>query len=184
MPFYIYKRTIEHGREILSKTGEHFHLAGYGLIYNAWIKRNKPVNIGWHVNIEELVNDQSKGCDSYESLRLVIDYNPKTLSGLALIEILDVYVYTFGGSSKDKVGWSPIMIRGRDVLYEDCEKDMTLQEKEKRQSRIENPPYSQGDFVEFLYLQGSDGSWNWGPSGRTNAVFLYGGAREYFRKHF
>jgi len=40
------------------------------------------------------------------------------------------------------------------------------------------------EFVEFLYLQGDDGGWNWGRNGSTNAAILHGEAREYFRKFF
>jgi len=40
------------------------------------------------------------------------------------------------------------------------------------------------EFVEFLYLRGDDGGWNWGGTGVTNSVFLHGQARDYFRQFF
>lgn len=47
--------------------------------------------------------------------------------------------------------------------------------------QLPEPSDDTPDFVEFLYLQGN---WNWGMNGITNAAFLRGKARAYFREFF
>ena len=79
-----------------------------------------------------------------------------------------------------------MMLRMREVHYEEFEPPATITPSQK-QSILENLPdssLSSSDFMEFLYLNGPRYGWNWGRSGMTNAVFLQGAAREYFRKFF
>lgn len=76
-----------------------------------------------------------------------------------------------------------MMIRLRDVLYEEYDKEISDKEKEGRIKSLKEP-YNEDDFVEFLYLNGSEKGWNWGRNGMTNAAFVQGPAREYFRKFF
>ncbi len=75
------------------------------------------------------------------------------------------------------------MLKLRDVLYEEFEKDISDGEKEKK-IKVLKDPGNEEEFVEFLYLNGSDKGWNWGRNGMTNAAFIHGPAREYFRKYF
>ncbi len=68
-------------------------------------------------------------------------------------------------------------------MYERFDEPITKEEKNKRISRITVESYGD-DFVEFLYLNGDKYSWNWGRNGATNAVFIEGKAREYFKTYF
>jgi len=115
-------------------------------------------------------------------MRLLIDYKPNSKEHIALIELLEIYLFTWDGASINEVGWTVMMLRGRDVLDKWPEEEVTPEIKKNYIDLIDNPNYSSGDFVEFLYLQGD--KWSWGRNGSTNAVFLHGETREYFRKYF
>jgi hypothetical protein len=182
MAFLVYGRRLNNGIEILKATGEHFSLAGYNLIYSAWERRGKPINQGWHVDATELADIYSGGKKSHEDVSFIIDFDPNATWRIGLIELLDIYVYTYEGNGANEVSWSPLMLRMRDVYYNDSFDQLTAVEKNNIISEL-TPQYGE-DFIEFLYLNGSDKGWNWGRSGATNAVFLQGEAREYFRQFF
>ena len=173
MSFLIYS----HWQDVLKRIGT-YELGGRCLIHQAWLQRGKPVNQGWHVNADDLIRLHSQGQESYDTMRLLSDFEPNA-KRISLIEILDIFAFTY--SEHDKVNWTPLMLRGRDVLNKDVQ---SMQEKEIEMEAIENPPYGKEDFVEFLYLQGDLGSWKWGRSGQTNAPFIQGEARNYFRRYF
>lgn len=99
------------------------------------------------------------------------------------MELLDIYAYTYPGTSNMDAGWTPMMFRLRDILYEEYENPVTDSEKEQKISRLSDPDNKE-DFIEFLYLNGQDKGWNWGRNGMTNAAFIHGPAREYFRQYF
>ena len=75
------------------------------------------------------------------------------------------------------------MLRFRDVMYEEFKNEITKKDKEIKINKIQDPDY-QEDFVEFLYINGTDKGWNWGINGMTNAAFIQGPARDYFRQYF
>ncbi len=75
------------------------------------------------------------------------------------------------------------MLRLRGALDEEYEKTFAKEFKAKMISGFTDPN-SDKDFVEFLYLNGNDKGWNWGKNGMTNAAFLHGESREYFRQYF
>ncbi len=77
MAFLIFERVIENGSPILRPTGESFSLAGYNLIYQAWEKHGRPIDQGWHVTADELIQLQSKEQYAHDVRRLVIDFDPK-----------------------------------------------------------------------------------------------------------
>ena len=183
MAFLIYRVIKKEKIESLENTGKTFKLAGYNLIHKLWVKRGKPTNQGWHVSADELIREFSSGNETYENLRFVIDSHPSAKWRIGLIELLDIYVYTWQGSQKNQASWSPMMLRFRDVMYEEFENEITENEKMTKISLIDSPADSD-DFVEFLYLNGDDKSWDWGMNGMTNAVFIQGAARDYFRKFF
>jgi len=183
MAFLIYRVLKKEKIELLENTGRTFKLAGYNLIYNLWKKKGKPTNQGWHVSADELIREFSSGNETYENLRFFIDFHPSAKWRIGLIELLDIYVYTWQGSQKGQASWSPMMLRFRDVMYEEFENEITENEKMTKISLIDSPAYND-DFVEFLYLNGDDKSWNWGMNGMTNAAFIRGAARDYFRPFF
>ena len=75
------------------------------------------------------------------------------------------------------------MLRLRDVFYEEYDPEITDQQKNEIMQQLPEPN-DDSDFVEFLYLNGPDKGWNFGSNGRTNAAFLQGEARAYFRHFF
>ena len=162
MPFWVYTRTQP--SEGWIKKG-HFQLAGNGLLRRAWEARNKPINSGWEVPIEELIQLHRHG-QTADTMRLIIQWaraNPR-----ALIEPLRVYAYTWGTPS-GKAQWTPLMLRLRHVDIQALPDDILP---------------ADDDFVEFLYLQGENAGFKWGPVGMVSNPFIGGAARDYFRQFF
>lgn len=179
MPFLYYRR--ENGK--LKKTGKTFSLAGYNLIYQLWEQREKPVDQGWHISADDLIRQYSNHKDSHSSAALIIDFDPGSKQRIGVIELLDIYVYTYSGATIEEAGWSPMMLRLNTVIYEEFVHEINDVEKEKKLNEITESD-NDDDFVEFLYLNGSDRGWNWGMNGMTNAAFIEGPARDYFRQFF
>lgn len=167
----------------LEKTGLNFRLAGYNLVRRIWESRGKPVGRGWHISRDDLNANFEPANKTEWPYRFLIDFDPDAKRRIGLVELLDIYVYTFAGLESGKASWSPMMFRLRDVMYEEFESEISLEEKEKHIYRVPDPE-SKDDFVEFLYLHGSDQGWRWGVNGMTNAAFIHGPAREYFRQYF
>lgn len=180
MTFHVFERIDSNGEVILRSTNELFSLAGHNLIYKAWEKRKKPLDEGWHVAADELVNLYSDGSHTLETRRLVIDFHPKALRRIGLVEIVDIHAFTWPSRAGD-AEWTPLLIKMRDVFYQEYDSDFTQEMKSEVFSSV-NERTSAEEFVEFLYLKGP--AWNWGKNGMTNAAFLYGKALEYFRRHF
>lgn len=182
MAFLVYERMSKAGKDILRATGNHFTLGGHSLIYKAWEARGKPKNQGWHVNADELIKLYSGGQASYETMRLIIDYDPNSKTSIGLIELLHVYAYTY--AKTDKVDWTPLMLRLRDVYI--CNPKETITKDKKAEMISEITPYYSDDYIEFLYLQGDKDKrgWAWGRNGSTNAAFIHGEARKYFKNYF
>ena len=179
MAFLIYERLNNNGADLLRATGKRFSLAGYNLIYYAWQKRGKPTNQGWRVDANELIQIYSEGKNSYEDLRLIIDFDPGSTKRIALIELLEIYVYSYEAGNSSRASWSPMMLKIRTVYYDDGYEHITKEEKNKKISEFP-ANYSEEDTVEFLYLRGDREGWNWGSNGRTNAAFISGDARKIF----
>lgn len=167
----------------LEKTGLNFRLAGFNLVHRIWESRGRPTDRGWHISRDDLIANYEPSGKPERPYRFLIDFDPDAKWRIGLVELLDIYVYTFAGTEHGKAKWSPMMLRLRDVLYEEFDGDIPPEEKEKRIARIPEPD-SNDDFVEFLYLNGSDQGWRWGMNGMTNAAFIHGPAREYFRQYF
>lgn len=178
MAFMYYRRN--NGR--LSMTGRSFSLAGYNLIYKLWESRGKPTDQGWHVTANDLINKHSNGKESHATGALIIDFDPRSKWRIGLIELLDIYLYTYRGK-KDVSSWSPMMLRFKDVMYEEYDHEINQQEKNELIKEMHDPQ-NEDDFVEFLYLNGADKGWNWGMNGMTNGAFIQGPARAYFRQYF
>ena len=179
MAFLYYQRK----NGVLNKTGNTFSLAGYNLIFKLWELKGKPTDQGWHVSADDLIKEHSSGKESQASGALIIDFDPNAKWRIGLIELLDIYLYTYSGATRDVSGWSPMMLRFRDVMYKEYDHEIREEEKSEMLDKIHDPDNKE-DFVEFLYLNGTDKGWNWGRNGMTNAAFIQSPAREYFRKYF
>jgi hypothetical protein len=173
MAFILFKKERVHSRIYYSITDTHYKLAGYNLLYKLWRKRNQPVERGWSVTADDLLNEHDEGFSTAD-YALVIDFDPNSKKRIALVEIEAIHVYTYGDSNS--VAWSPILLELRDVYYDDDYAELTPDLKRDRLARFELPPRRKR-MIEFLYLQGG---WNWGRNGSTNAAFILEDARRYF----
>lgn len=170
---------------------EQFMLGGHHLIYKAWQGLGCPTDEGWHVSADELIKLHTQAAESYATRRLIIDFDPGARHRIGLVELLDIYAYTYGTGPSHQPSWTPLMLRLRDVLY--CEPGQGAPEisPEKKAHIVSDisEPTDDKDFLSFLYLNGDATRlprlrWNWGKSGTTSAAFIQSGAREYFRQVF
>jgi len=179
----IFDRKQVNGKFVFCSTNETFKLAGYNLLHAAWKKRDGPIEVGWHVTTDELIKLHYDSAQDSNSKRFVVDFDPNATRRIGLIELLDVYAFTWRSKSGEPE-WTPLMLRFRDFFYEEYQPSIDPARKAEIVSCLEEPKDSTTDFVEFLYLNGPQFGWNWGMNGMTNAAFLNGRARDYFRKFF
>lgn len=183
MAFLLFERTVVGNRSVIMPTGSTFSLAGYNLIFKAWQALGSPLNKGWHITADELIQLHTDHDHNYSTRRLIIDFDPNATWRIGLIELLDVYAYTWD-DGKNGPSWTPLMLRFRDIYYEEYNSPFDQAKKAIILSDLTEPVTGSPDFIEFLYLNGPSYGWNWGKSGMTNAVFLQGAARDYFRNFF
>src|SRR6266849_8766804 len=119
MSFLLFERTVKNGPAILRPTGREFQLGGYQLVFRAWERRGRPVDQGWEVGADELIKLHTEGTESYDTRRLIVDFHPSASWRIGIIELLDIYAYTYAGDQPGSVSWTPLMLRMRDVLYEE-----------------------------------------------------------------
>jgi len=179
MAFMLFKKERKEAGVYYANAHQSYKLAGYGLLYNLWNKRGKPVESGWSITADELLKEHDEKISDI-SHALVIDFDPNSQSRIGLVEIEAIHIYTYG----DKAGaaWSPIMLELRDVYYEEFDQPITPDQKSKTLARVPDFSPDRKKIVEFLYVRGE--SWNWGRNGITNAAFIYDDARKYFQKFF
>lgn len=183
MTFHLFECQQSDGRDVLRLTDQGFRLAGYNLLYRAWVARGKPIDQGWRVSADELIAILTGGEESYTTRRLIIDFHPSNMNRIALIELQEIFLFNWAGQISGAVSWTPMMLRLREVRDEWVDSPMSAEQRRELVARLEVDEYG-AEFVEFLYLQGDDGSWVWGRNGSTNAAFLHGEARDYFRQFF
>ncbi len=182
MSFLVFEEFEDGGTPALRPTGQTFSLAGYNLLYRAWERLGRPIDRGWHVSRTELLDLHFGSGVHPPDARLIIDFHPSATGRIGLVEPMDIYAWTFG-TETGQVAWTPLMLRLRDVFYEEYEDALT---PDARRTALERIPtdWPASESVEFLYLNGDARGWNWGRNGMTNAAFIHGGARGYFRKFF
>jgi hypothetical protein len=100
MAFLVFKRVVESNTALLRPTGQHFQLGGHQLIYRAWDAQGRPINQGWKVSADELIRLHTGGNETYATRRLIIDYDPQASWRIGLVELLDVYAYTYGDAGR------------------------------------------------------------------------------------
>ena len=161
MAFYLYKREE---REEGDKIKEWFQqvrnvkLAGYNTIYKLWEQKGKPLDQGWHITRNDIATILTEGNGNHNSHRLIIDFypNPKSKQDIALIEVLDIYAYTYKNQI-GKASWTVLMLRLRRVREEEFkETEITKKlEDEKKEFSIDKREDESGlDVFEFIYLLG------------------------------
>lgn len=185
MAFLEFKCIEKEGKRNLCDSGNKFRLAGYNLIYKAWEKQGKPLNSGWRVSQDDLLRLHSRCQYDSSTRRLVIDYDPNSTKHIGLVELLEIYAFTW--SDNGRATWTPLMLRLRDVLEEKYEQPFEGWQKAEILAELPDPASTaneSNESVEFLYLNGDDKGWRWGMNGMTNAAFLHGAARDYFKQFF
>jgi hypothetical protein len=181
MAFMLYNRKEVGKKTIYKNTGESFSLAGYNLIYNAWINMGQPINKGWSIS-RDYLSSLIKKEGEYAFL---IDFDPTADWRIGIIEIDNIHIYTYGDKTKKIAYWSPLMLELRDIIYFETEdEEFDIKDKNKFLQKISTESDDTKKSVEFLYLNGTDKSWNWGKNGMTNAAFIQNEARDYFREFF
>lgn len=175
MAFMLFKKGRDNGVTYYSDVQQGYKLAGYNLLYKAWTKRNKPVECGWSVTADDLLQEHGKEFN-HDSHALVIDFDPNSKNRIGLVEIEAIHIYTYG--NRDGAFWSPMMLELRDVYYDEFDEPLASIQKQEIFARLELSA-SRKKIIEFLYLQGG---WNWGRNGGTNAAFIYEDARTYFQR--
>lgn len=182
MSFLVFEQFAEGRQATLRPTGHHFKLAGRNLLYKAWQRLGRPLNAGWHVSRADLLDLHFGTGPRPPDPRLIIDFHPSATGRIGLVEPMDIYAWTFGDENGRAV-WTPLMLRLQDAFYEEYEVALTPECKVAIMERVPTP-WPGGESIEFLYLNGEDRGWNWGRNGMTNAAFIQGGARNYFRCFF
>lgn len=114
-------------------------------------------------------------------IKLVIDFHPTSKYRVGLVELTEVYAFTWDEAGS--ASWTPFMLKLSDVFYEEYEEAFDNEWKVNLLSAV---PYMDSNIesIEFLYLNGDSQNWKGGRNGMTNAAFLHGGARDYFRQFF
>jgi hypothetical protein len=138
------------------------------------------VNQGYSLSANELLKQHNEKYSS-ETHSLVIDFHPNSNYRIGLIEIEKIHIYTFG--EKGVTSWSPMMLELKEIFYEEEYENLTNEEKSKIINEFEIKKNG-SKIVEFLYLNGSVNSWNWGRNGMTNASFIHEEPRKYFKNFF
>lgn len=183
MAFMMYKK-VRKGNEVFYKNENvSFRLAGHNLIYKLWCMKNKPINEGWTITADNLLNEYDETNRNNQTHALIIDFHPSAKYRIGLVEIKKIHLYTYGEKENAKAHWSPIMLELETLFYNDNYKKLLPEEKLKIINEIPES-VDREKIIEFLYLNGDDYSWNWGSNGMTNAAFLHKEAIDFFKDYF
>lgn len=187
MPFYLYQKEPE---EEAFRQLKAISLAGHNAIQRLWEQKGKPLDEGWNISQDELIrhalNDPN---GSSRSHRMIIDLVPSRKDSIILIEVLHIYLYTYdAGEGTGRAGWTVLMLKLRDIFAKECDHELPEGEKEEtlrrfKPTRPADPRFS-GQNYTFLYLQGEDRGWPWGPVGMVNGAIIHRPARKYFSEVF
>ncbi len=172
MPFSLYKVD---GQDLVRVS--RVNMVGKNTIYNGWIKHGRPFNQGWHMDKNEIISLTEKG-GAYSTHRIIIDLAPKAIGAVFLLELLDIYGFTYASDEyPGEPEWTPLMFRMRDAFRHagvgmDADRKASLKERFR-------PINDELDIFEFVYLR-----WNWNPGrvGQWNAALLHSEALQYFKQ--
>ena len=181
MGLYLYKH-IQEGENTRYELIDGISLAGYNVIYNQWREKGEPRNEGWQIDSNDLVGEmQDKVPPGYHPA-ILIDYDPSAKEEAVLLQVNDIYAYTYACKDTGKVWWTPIMLRLQKVFGRNLPEGFDPEQRKDLISRFDAE--YQEEVIEFLYLQGEKKGWIWGRVGRVNAALIPPEAREYFRRYF
>ena len=115
MPAYLYKKFKINGNDFYSQIKK-IPLAGFNAIFNLWEKKGKPLNRGWRIAKEELIAYALGNEEELNMYSVIIDVTPSRKTEVNLLELLDIYVYTYGDKKGEKAQWSNLMLRTREIF--------------------------------------------------------------------
>jgi hypothetical protein len=182
MAIYLYQYTIEGGSTHFELLGE-AQLAGANAIFHIWQQKGEPRNQGWHINSNDLSNHFKDKVPAGSCPTVVIDYDPRGKEEIVLLQILDIYPYTYANKNTGEVWWSPMMLRMKKIFGKQPSAPINVDERHGLIAKFDLYDFDE-EIVEFLYVQGKKGGWNSGMVGRVNAALIPPEARMYFRKYF
>lgn len=182
MAFMVFTKEEKDNLLIYKNMNESYSLAGNNLIYNIWLSKKQPINQGWSISRADL--QKAYAGKKSDNISFLIDFHPSANWRIGILEIDRIHLYTYGDNkNKGYAYWTPAMFVLRDLKYKEY-KRLNKRQKDEIIKEIKVKEKNISSVVEFLYLNGTDMSWNWGKNGMTNAAFLQNESREYFKKFF
>lgn len=174
---------IDDNNRTLTATGDPFPLAGNGPIKRLWEQRGKPLEQGWSVTADDIIGALNIPEEKRKYTRLIIDFHPGSNTRIAMVELEEVYLYTYSYEENGEMlpEWTPMLNRYRSVYYKEFDRPLSDGEREDRKQKFDIVSDSKPLF-SFRYLKGKN--WLYGKPGATNAAFIYGEALDYFRRYF
>lgn len=186
MSFLLYKMNSVNGT--LEATGRDFQLAGNNIIKKLWEEKGRPLDKGWQITAKDIIRAAPSLSADTDNLHPVSDYHPNADNRIGIVEICDIYLYTFSQDENlQEPEWTPMMLKLRTLYYEKFDTDLSSEEIAAKKQSIKLPPNYDTPTDDswtftFLYVKGS--SWNFGKPGSANGTFIEGGALRYFRPFF
>ena len=160
MAFHLFERAVVAGRSVIRPTGNKISLAGYSLFYKAWLAHESPLDTGWRITADELIQIQTDRAHTCTTRCVVSDFDPKAIWRIGLVELLDIFAFTWSDGN-GAPSWTPIMLRLRDIFYKEYIPPIDQAGKTSVLSELPEPEPNCPDFVEFLYLNGPSYGWTW-----------------------
>lgn len=182
MAIYLFeKRTLDSGSSY--KMISEVPIAGHNLIYNTWLNKGKPINAGWEITENDILENFKNAASVNSCPALIIDFDPKGKEEITLLEMVHIYAYTYADKTTEEIWWTPILPKMYEIKpKKHFSKCKSPRERKAIISEFESTGYG-NEIVEFLYLQGEKHGWNWGMVGRVNGALIYSDARKYFKPY-
>jgi hypothetical protein len=182
MAIYLYQQINTDGKIIFKQVGT-TPLAGHNIIYNQWKKKGEPKNEGWHISFTDIESELIDKISPCNRPALLIDYDPGGEEEVVLLQVIDIYPYTYADRETGLIWWSPMMLKMKKVYYHKLTGPINPDQRQNLIITFDLHDHNE-EFVEFLYVQGEKGGWSWGKTGRVNAALIPPEARKHFQKYF
>ena len=151
-----------------------------GIIYRLWNKIGKLKN-RWHISKKDIIVDVRGTQSDYAQYTVIIDAAPSVKNLVDLVELQEIFVYTYLNDESKTADWSNLMLVVKDILWEE---KVSEEQKESLTKKFSRPPTLGDDIFTFLYLHGETRAWNFGRLGQMNGAWIHKPAREYFKTVF
>ena len=180
MPVYLYKKIKKDEEESFLQVKK-INLAGYNAVFKLWEKKGKPLERGWNITKEELIEYALGKEGEVDMHSALIEITPSRKNEINLLEVLDIYLYTYREKKTEKAGWSNLMLRLGEIFGTDLESE---EDKARLTKEFPFKRWPEENVYTFLYLKGEEGSWNWSRRGQMNGALIFKEAAAYFKEFF